>query len=183
MVAVGVLITGIQNPLVGDYKNENPKCSAGQKGPVWFLAGTTRGPATRSCTVPAGKYIMFPIFNTEQSVVEAKAAFQQTNKETTCTVGTTPIRDINGKTIKGLGYGPLHRCAQGIAQHALPQQGGSLEADVDGNTLKNPEHYRAATPPPLFSFTTVEGNPFGLCPALGPCPLSSKSAADGSGLY
>ena len=31
-------------------------CSAGQSGPVWFLAGTVgQGPVTRSCTIPTGK--------------------------------------------------------------------------------------------------------------------------------
>jgi len=37
--------------------------SAGQKGPVWFLAGTLDGLAERSLTIPAGKRIFFPLFN------------------------------------------------------------------------------------------------------------------------
>jgi hypothetical protein len=153
-------------------------CTENQSGQVWFLDGTTGGPANRFCTVPAGKNIMFPIFNTEQSVVEANAAFQQTNGETTCTIGTTPIRDINGNLITGTDYDALHRCAQAIAEHAASPK-ASLEAEVDGTTLKNLTHYRAATPPPLFPFTTVAGNPFGLCPGLGQCPLTSSAAADG----
>lgn len=37
-------------------------CSAGQSGPVWFLAGTAgQGPVTRSCTIPTGKALFFPI--------------------------------------------------------------------------------------------------------------------------
>ena len=37
-------------------------CAAGQSGPVWFLAGTAgQGPVTRSCTIPTGKAIFFPI--------------------------------------------------------------------------------------------------------------------------
>src|SRR5947209_2816395 len=42
-------------------------------GPVWFLDGTTKGKAIRSCSIPQGKNIMFPLFNVEQSVVEAKS--------------------------------------------------------------------------------------------------------------
>ena len=45
-------------------------CHIGQQGPVWFLAGvwnpspqTRPGKVERSCTVPVGKYILFPIAN------------------------------------------------------------------------------------------------------------------------
>lgn len=37
--------------------------SAGQKGPVWFLAGIFEGSATRSITIPAGRRIFFPLYN------------------------------------------------------------------------------------------------------------------------
>jgi hypothetical protein len=44
--------------LVGD------RCGAGQNGPVWFLAGVFgSGPVKRQCTIPAGKYLFFPIIN------------------------------------------------------------------------------------------------------------------------
>ena len=37
-------------------------CSLGQSGSVWFLAGTLgQGPVTRSCTIPMGKAVFFPI--------------------------------------------------------------------------------------------------------------------------
>jgi hypothetical protein len=40
------------------------RCGAQQKGPVWFLAGTYESTVTRrTCTVPAGKYLFFPIVN------------------------------------------------------------------------------------------------------------------------
>lgn len=39
-------------------------CEAGQSGKVWFLAGTFEsGSATRECTLPAGKFLFFPIVN------------------------------------------------------------------------------------------------------------------------
>jgi len=49
-----------QNP-VTDKTGEN--CGKGQKGPVWFLAGTTRNRlrAQRSCVIPDGRSILFPI--------------------------------------------------------------------------------------------------------------------------
>jgi hypothetical protein len=39
-------------------------CAAGQQGPVWFLAGVYgSSPVLRSCVVPAGKFLFFPIVN------------------------------------------------------------------------------------------------------------------------
>lgn len=39
-------------------------CGVGQQGPVWFLAGAPSGvTAQRSCTVPRGKALFFPVFN------------------------------------------------------------------------------------------------------------------------
>jgi hypothetical protein len=40
-------------------------CALKQSGPVWFLAGTFGGAATRTCTIPAGKAIMLPLINAE----------------------------------------------------------------------------------------------------------------------
>ena len=39
-------------------------CGGRQKGPVWFLAGTYGTQRTiRTCKVPAGKYLFFPLIN------------------------------------------------------------------------------------------------------------------------
>ncbi|MGW7582213.1 signal protein [Kitasatospora sp. NPDC054768] len=38
-------------------------CARGQKGGVWFLAGTFGGAVTRSCTVPAARPVAFPLVN------------------------------------------------------------------------------------------------------------------------
>lgn len=38
-------------------------CDLGQSGPVWFLAGTFGGTAERTCTIPAGKAIFYPMIN------------------------------------------------------------------------------------------------------------------------
>ena len=46
-------------------------CDENQSGPVWFLAGAfSSDPLTRSCTVPLGKAVFFPIINIECSTVE-----------------------------------------------------------------------------------------------------------------
>lgn len=39
-------------------------CGLGQSDPVWFLAGTAgQRPVTRSCTIPTGKALFFPIIS------------------------------------------------------------------------------------------------------------------------
>jgi len=60
-------IAKTENPLV----DENGKsCAINQNGPVWFLAWTLKGPAERSCAIPADKAILFPVINFEASVAE-----------------------------------------------------------------------------------------------------------------
>ena len=38
-------------------------CGVNQSGHVWFLAGSFVGPVTRSCTVPEGQALFFPLVN------------------------------------------------------------------------------------------------------------------------
>jgi hypothetical protein len=133
---------------------------------VTFLAGTPGDPVTNSCTVPTGKAIMFPVFNVEWSVAEAIAQ-QNATPGQSCFLPDQP---------NGTSDAALQACATAQANHALAAD-ASLKADVDGVTLQNLTNYRAVSPP--FTFTTVDGNPFGLCPADGPCPLTSRAVADG----
>ncbi len=54
---------GFPNPLL-DTTGEN--CMVGQRGSVWFLAGTfyPLGPSvTRTCSVPENKALFFPVYN------------------------------------------------------------------------------------------------------------------------
>jgi hypothetical protein len=56
---------------VSPLTDQNGKnCGQNQNGPVWFLVGTTGGSATRSCTIPANKSILFPVINSECSYSE-----------------------------------------------------------------------------------------------------------------
>jgi hypothetical protein len=49
-----------QNPVV-DQNGGN--CMIGQHGAFWFLAGNFGGTTTRTCTVPAGTPMFFPVIN------------------------------------------------------------------------------------------------------------------------
>jgi len=50
--------------------NNGANCAQNQAGPVWFLAGSVTGKAERTCTIPAGKAILFSIINSECSYAE-----------------------------------------------------------------------------------------------------------------
>jgi hypothetical protein len=124
---------------------------------VTFLAGTTGDTETRSCTVPTGMAIMFPVFNVEWSVVEAQA------NGNACIVPASP---------SGTSDAALQACATAQANHALGSN--ALEADVDGETVQNLTDYRAVSPP--FDFTSVPNNPLGVCQPAG---CDSHAVADG----
>jgi len=46
------------NPI---FDPDGSSCGVGQSGPVWFLAGSAGSSVTRTCSVPPGKAIFFPI--------------------------------------------------------------------------------------------------------------------------
>jgi len=113
-----------------------------QKGPVWFLAGTTGNPidepVMRTCIIPVGKAIILPIINGECSTAEG-------NGDTEAKLRACAKAQMDGVTF--------------------------LQASIDGVPLNNLKMFRAESP--LFQFTAVNGNPFGI-PAG-----TTNSVADG----
>jgi hypothetical protein len=62
-------------------------CHLGQDGPVWFLAGTYGTRRTiRTCTVPRGKYLFFPLIN--------YVVFPRGDTTITCASATETARSI-----------------------------------------------------------------------------------------
>jgi hypothetical protein len=58
-------------PLTHHPLADTADCDEGQSGNVWFLGGSfTSAEAVRTCTVPPGKAIFFPVLNTECSTAE-----------------------------------------------------------------------------------------------------------------
>lgn len=55
----------VQFPLATNPINEDGSvdCTRGQKGKIWFLAGTFGGTARRECTIPKGKALFLPLAN------------------------------------------------------------------------------------------------------------------------
>jgi len=60
----------IPTPVNPTIDTTGKNCGEGQTGPVWFLTGTTGGSAERSCTIPAGKAIIFPVMGSECSYAD-----------------------------------------------------------------------------------------------------------------
>jgi len=54
-------IPASQNPILDKTGNN---CGIGQRGDVWFLAGSTGTTLTRVCSVPAGTQLFVPVVNT-----------------------------------------------------------------------------------------------------------------------
>ena len=80
-------------------------CTTGQSGPVFFLGGTfVTGPVQRSCTVPSGKSLFFPILN------ELRASFpppfvtinDQRSLNAADLDGATLGVDLGGKELRSL---------------------------------------------------------------------------------
>lgn len=129
---------------------DNAPCSKGQLGKVWFLGGSFTGtPADRTCNVPAGKALFFPIIDADCSDVEAPPFF-----------GATPeARRI---------------CAINFNNAVLAAAGGisSLSAEVDGVSIQDLAMYRVASPD--VPFVAPADNVL-----IGPSPASGFLSADG----
>jgi hypothetical protein len=81
-------------------------CGVGQHGGVWFLGGTldVSSPAERSCKVPAGTAIFFPVINAECSVIE-DSSLQDRAALRACAKGfmdlvTAADAEVDGRPVK-----------------------------------------------------------------------------------
>jgi hypothetical protein len=101
--------------VMGIPATENPvndttgaQCGLGQWGPVFFLVGTTgSGPLTRSCTVPSGLALFFPLITSVCAIPEdgsTRAAIQSV-----CAGGIIDLVDksslrltIDGRSVQNL---------------------------------------------------------------------------------
>ncbi len=76
------------------------KCSVGQEGPVWFLTDIAEsGKVTRTCIIPAGKAILFPILSGECDYGEANIKTDEALRQ--CAIAGNEFGVI-GATIDGV---------------------------------------------------------------------------------
>jgi hypothetical protein len=89
-------------------------CALGQEGPTWFLVGTTGGPVTRECTIPAGKQLFFPLVNnwnmfpvefypTQESIEESLPDVAAWHEEVYAHTCTLTLR-VDGKDVFAGGF-------------------------------------------------------------------------------
>jgi hypothetical protein len=105
-------------------------CGDGQgDGPVFFLAGSWVGPVERTCTVPAGQALFFPLVNTECSTAEVDTPWYGANE--------AELRQCAGRNANG--FDPA-----------------SLVLIVDGKSLKNLDQHRQQSA--VYTFTLPEEN-------------------------
>ena len=139
-------LPGTDHPIAGG------PCAAGQAGEVFFLAGNFGGVETRTCTVPAGKALMFPILNS--------LCYPRPEQQGCATPTTTA---------------ELVECA------AAPFDGGApitLEVTLDGVAIDAPATYRVGTgqfswPAPPFAEDEW------LAPLLGPIGVNQCGLPEG----
>jgi len=115
-------------------KAENPNfdttgefCHVGQEGPVWFLAGNFGGENTRTCTVPAGKALFFPIINNVYWSPEDLAFVKDV-------IAPSQGWDLTGLTDEEI----LRMGVNWATDHAT-----ALSVTIDGVPVVNPWQYRA----------------------------------------
>jgi hypothetical protein len=92
-------------------------CAAKQPSDVWFLAGTFGGSVKRTCTIPRGRPLYFPILNQActfeagMSVDDATAQCASPVDEASATLDGTPLRTLEGTaggafSVKGVAGAP-----------------------------------------------------------------------------
>ena len=124
-------IPAVTNPL-NDTTGE--QCAQEQSGKVWFLTGTFVGSVTRTCDVPQGKALFFPILNATFGA--AVGDCEPTAPGVACVV--TVLR----------------------AAAASSMDSVTLEASIDGIPVRNLNDYRVESP--VFSVTLPEDNLVGI---------------------
>jgi hypothetical protein len=81
-------------------------CAEGQSGPVWFLAGTYGTARTiRTCRVPAGKTLFFPLVNVVAMEPEDEEESCASLKRRAAELAPAPdalVLEVNGKRFNGL---------------------------------------------------------------------------------
>jgi hypothetical protein len=139
-------------------------CAINQNGSVWMLAGTVGGSAERTCTIPAGKAILFPIIGSECSYAEYPAVRSDSELESCAqadnnaidhleaTVDGTSLQQLEKYRILspifnmiyqddnplGAPPGPTKMVSDGYYVFLEPLSPGNHELHFVGTTLDNP---------------------------------------------
>jgi hypothetical protein len=146
-----------ENPLVDLTGAE---CTIGQRGPVWFLMGSLGGPVTRTCSIPEGKALFFPVLNYVDFNVTS-----QTAAELRAEIGVCfDAAPITGAPITGSG---------GVTPQMILNPPYSVSVEVDGTPVVGWDK-KGRIKSTVFEVTLPVNNLFGLTPGT-----YSPAIADG----
>jgi hypothetical protein len=143
-------------------------CEVDQKGPIWYLSGFAGsseglpgGTAERDCSVPEGKDILIPVFNTVCAEITDAGIIRQE-------LGLEEDEDIPPSQLKE----GLVRCTDFFIDHIVPE---SLVFSIDDQTLGFEDLADFRVVSPQFQIVYPDGNVFG----QSPTNVKQKAVADG----
>ena len=136
------------NPLVD---STGVDCMVGQRGRVWFLAGTfSGGTATRTCSIPEGQALFFPVINNVQ--INSPGVCGQ--------VGSVSVKALRA------------------AAAPFIDAATNLSVQVDGNAIKDLVRLRSQVFAATFPVDNIFNAPCG-GPGTVPAGVYSPSVDDG----
>ena len=143
-------------------------CNVDQKGPIWYLSGFAGsseglpgGTAERDCSVPEGKDILIPVFNTVCAEITDAGIIRQE-------LGLAEGEDIPPSQLKE----GLVRCTDFFIDHIVPE---SLVFSIEDQTLGFEDLADFRVVSPQFQIVYPDGNVFG----QSPTNVKQKAVADG----
>jgi hypothetical protein len=149
-------VLSIPTPINPELDTTGEHCMVGQRGSVWFLAGTSGGgSATRTCAVPEDKVLFFPVINS-----------------------------VNIDTPNVCGQGPARLSVQELRalSAAFIDGATNLAVEVDGKPITNVRRVQS----PVFAVALPEDNLFDApCTGagLGNAPAGIYAPAVDEGFY
>ena len=144
------------------YDKTGNRCGIGQRGDLWFLAGSTGGKVTRTCTVPAGAALLVPVVNnfcfpdaafTDDACTSSTIAFIDSFASGTISLevdgapqGTTRISDDSDFTF-AVGYNGFGGVKPGVYRATVADGHWGLVGPLD----PGPHTVRIVARGPMFS--------------------------------
>ncbi len=158
-------LLSIPSAINPDVDPTGGNCAQGQSGPVWFLAGTLSGSATRTCTMPAGKAIFFPMINAigfkpkgNETLNDLRLLVAGTADNVTaltCTIDDTPCA---GDLLAFRATSPVFT-VNPPPQGLIPP--GNLTAPASTDTLVSDGYWMLIAPLPVGTYTIKYGGTSG----------------------
>ena len=102
------------------------RCMVGQRGEVWFLVGNFGGTTTRTCVVPEGKVLFFPVINSV-NIDTPNVCGQGPERIPVEDLRALSAASIDGAAnlsveIDGQPIGNVHRVRSQVFEIALPEE-------------------------------------------------------------